>query len=203
MDKICHEARSRIFFERFRRTAEKTGGGMKKKVAIFVSGSGTNMENLARKAKSGELGCEVALVVCDRPDAFALKRSAKLGLEAFVIERKHYKSKEEFEAKITAKLIERGVEAIFLAGYMRILGADFVRTWRSRILNVHPSLLPTYPGAHSIEDAFRAKEKETGVTIHFVDEDVDRGPIILQKKVPIQPGDTLEALETRVHAPEY
>ena len=86
---------------------------------------------------------------------------------------------------------------------MRILTPEFVRRWRWRILNIHPSLLPKYPGAHAIKDAFEAKEKETGVTIHFVDEDVDSGPIILQKRVPIRSNDSLESLEARVHAVEY
>lgn len=175
----------------------------KKRVAVFVSGSGTNMENLARKVQAGELDCEIALVVCDNPSAFALSRAAQLGLETFVIERQNFKSKVEFDAKITEKLRAKRIDAIFLAGFMRILSSEFVRTWRGRILNIHPSLLPKYPGTHAIRDAFEAKEKETGVTIHFVDEGVDTGPVILQRKVPIKPTDTLETLEARVHALEY
>lgn len=175
----------------------------KKRIAIFVSGSGTNMENIARRMQAGELDCEIALIVCDHPEAFALKRAAKFGLETFVIERKNFKSKTEFDAAISAKLKEKKIDLILLAGFMRILGPEFVRAWRWRILNIHPALLPKYPGAHAIQEAFEAKEKETGVTIHFVDEGVDTGPIILQRKVPIEPNDTLEMLETRVHATEY
>ena len=174
----------------------------KKRIAIFVSGSGTNMENIAKRAEADELNCTINLVVCDQPGAKALERSAALKLETFVIERKNFKTKQEFEVRIDAELRQRNIEAIFLAGYMRILGPDFVRAWKSKILNVHPSLLPKFPGAHAIQDAFRAHAKETGVTIHFVDEGVDSGPVILQRSVPIQPDDTLATLEARIHAVE-
>ena|SRR3989338_9195380 len=174
-----------------------------KRVAIFVSGSGTNMENIARRVQAGELDCELALVVCDNPNAFALKRAAKLGLETFLIDSKQFKSKGEFDARIDQELNRKSVDLVLLAGFMRIFGSEFVRKWRWRVLNIHPALLPKYPGAHAIKDAFRAKEKETGVTIHFVDEGVDTGPIILQRAVPIHLDDTLELLEARVHAVEY
>lgn len=175
----------------------------KKRVAIFVSGSGTNMENIAVHAKEGKLPCDIVLVLCDNPSALALKRAAKLGLEVFVIERKNFSSKLQFDEKINQKLLEKNVEVIFFAGYMRILSSEFVRNWAWRIINVHPSLLPKYPGANAIKDAFEAKEKETGVTIHFVDEGVDSGPVILQRKVRIMPNDTLQSLEARVHETEY
>ncbi|MBI4395344.1 MAG: phosphoribosylglycinamide formyltransferase [Candidatus Omnitrophica bacterium] len=176
---------------------------MKKRIAVFVSGSGTNMENIARKVKAGELDCEIVLVVCDNPNAYALKRAEQFQLETFVIERKNFKSKAEFEAAIDQKLRGKKVDAIFLAGFMRILSAEFVQKWKWRILNIHPSLLPKYPGVCAIKDACEAKEQETGVTIHFVDEGVDSGPVILQRKVPIQPTDTLAEVEARVHTTEY
>lgn len=176
---------------------------MKKRIAIFVSGSGTNMENIAKCIQAGELDCQSALVVCDQPNALALERARRFGLECFVIERKNFKSKAEFDMKITEKLRQKKIDFILLAGYMRILSPEFVRTWPWKIINIHPSLLPKYPGAHAIKDAFEAKEKETGVTIHFVDEGVDSGPIILQRRVPIKPTDSLETLEARVHETEY
>ena len=142
-------------------------------------------------------------MVCDQPGALALRRARQFGLETFVIESKNFKSRAEFDAKMNEKLKEKKIEAIFLAGFMRLLGREFVRAWRWQILNIHPSLLPKYPGVHAIRDAFEAKEKETGVTIHFVDEGVDTGPIILQRRVPIRRGDTFETLEARVHATEY
>ncbi len=175
----------------------------KKRIAIFVSGSGTNMENIVRRIQTDGLDCAIVLVVCDNPSALALTRAARFGLETFVAERKNFKSKVEFDHHITEKLKEKKVDLILLAGFMRILSPEFVRAWRWRIINIHPSWLPKYPGAHAIKDAFEAKEKETGVTIHFVDEGVDSGPIILQRKVPIKPDDTFEMLEARVHAAEY
>ena len=176
---------------------------MKKRFAIFVSGSGTNMENIAKKARSGELDCEIVTIVCDNPEALALKRAASLGLETFLVKRENFKTKVEFDAHITEHLRRRKIDAILLAGYMRILSPEFVRAWQGRILNVHPSSLPKYPGAHAIRDAFEAREKETGVTIHFVDEGVDTGPVVLQRRISIEPTDTLETLETRVHGVEY
>lgn len=175
----------------------------KKRAAIFVSGSGTNMENLVKHAQAGKVPCDVALIVCDQPGAFALERARRLGVEAFVIERKNFGSKVEFEFAITKELERKNIDVVLLAGYMKILGPEFVRRWQWKILNIHPSLLPKYPGGHSIKDAFDAEEKETGVTIHFVDEGVDSGPVILQRKVDIQSEDTLETLEARVHQTEY
>ena len=175
----------------------------KKRVAIFVSGSGTNMENIAVCTKSGKLSCDIVLVLCDNPNALALSRAQKLGLDTYVVERKNFGSKTEFDSHIHQKLMGKKVEAIFLAGYMRILTGDFVKRWQWRIINIHPSLLPKYPGPHSIQDAFEAKEKETGVTIHFVDEGVDSGPVIAQEKVPIMPNDSLDSLTQRVHETEY
>lgn len=175
----------------------------KKRIAIFASGSGTNMENLAKHVKTGKLDCEIGLIVCDNPGAFALERATKMNLKTFIINRKEFQSKEQFDAAISEKLMAEKIDAVFLAGYMRILGSEFIRTWRWRILNIHPSLLPKFPGAHSIRDAHEAKVKETGVTVHFVDEGVDTGPVILQRTVPILPDDSLELLEERVHALEY
>lgn len=176
---------------------------MKKRIAIFASGSGTNMENIAKRVKAGELECEIALLVCDCPGARVIERAVQYGIEIFTIERKNFPLKEAFETAINDRLIEKKIEAIFLAGYMKILGPALVRGWKWRILNIHPSLLPKFPGAHAIQDAFQAKEKETGVTVHFVDEGVDTGPVILQRRVQIFPEDSLETLEARVHAAEY
>lgn len=161
------------------------------------------MEQIAMRVQEGKLPCEIALVLCDNPNAFALKRAAKLGLDTCVVERKNFASKAEFDSAIHQKLLRKKIEAIFLAGYMRILSPEFVRLWAWRIMNIHPSLLPKFPGAHAIREAFEAKEKETGVTVHFVDEGVDSGPIILQEKVAIFADDTLETLEQRVHETEY
>lgn len=174
-----------------------------KKIAIFVSGSGTNMENLIKKIQKGELQAEAALVVCDKPGAPAIDKAKRLGVEAALIERKNFAIQDEFEAAIAKKLEEKGVDYLVLAGFMRILGPFLVRRYLGRIINVHPALLPAFPGGRAIRDAFEAKVKEAGVTVHFVDEGVDTGPVILQRKVSVDPKDTLESLEAKIHAVEY
>ncbi len=174
-----------------------------KRLAIFVSGNGTNMENLLAKIRSGGLPCEPALVVSDNPEAGAMEKAKKFGAEVALIERKKFPSKETFEAEILRRLEQKKIDLIALAGFMKILSPDFVRSYRGRIVNVHPALLPAFPGAHAIQETFEAKVKETGVTVHFVDEGVDTGPVILQRKIPIDPKDTLESLEAKIHGLEY
>ena len=174
------------------------------KIAFFASGNGTNMENLVKAIQAGKVtDAEPALLVCDKPEANVIKRAEKLGVKAAVIDRKKFETKDAFEEEIMRVLEEHQVEWIALAGYMRILGSAFVRRYLGKMINVHPSLLPDFPGAHSIRDAFEAKVKETGVTVHFVDEGVDTGAVILQKKVPVDSKDTLESLEEKIHAVEY
>lgn len=174
-----------------------------KKLAIFVSGSGTNMENLVVKIREQKLPYAPAVVICDRPGAKALERAAALGVKTELVDRKLFGSKELFEKEIVKKLEENRIEIIALAGFMRILSAEFVRLYQGRLINIHPSYLPSFTGGHAIRDAFEAKVKETGVTVHHVVAEVDAGPIIVQRKVSILPEDTLETLETRIHAVEY
>ena len=174
-----------------------------KRIAIFVSGSGTNMENLIRKMQAGEIPATPCLVISDNPQAAAIEKAKKLSVPVEVVSRKQYSTKEIFEKEIIRHLENQKAELIALAGFMRILSLDFVKKYKGRIINIHPSLLPAFPGAHSIQDAFEAKVKETGVSVHFVDEGVDTGPIILQRKIPLDPADTLESLEAKIHAVEY
>jgi phosphoribosylglycinamide formyltransferase-1 len=176
---------------------------MLKRVVFFVSGSGTNFENLVRRIQTGEIQADPVLVISDNPEAGALGRAKRLGIEAQVIDRKKYILKANFEADIIWHLEEKKVDYIVLAGFMRILSGDFVERYRGRIINIHPAYLPDFPGAHAIKDAFEAKVKETGVTVHFVDAGVDTGPVILQRRVQVDPSDTLEKLEARIHAAEY
>ena len=175
-----------------------------KKIAFLASGKGTNAENLIKEIQAGRIpGAEAEVVICDRPGAGVIERAGKLGVELKVIDRSKCKSKSEFEAAIKHELDDRKIDFVALAGFMRILSCDFVRHFAGRIVNIHPSLLPAFPGAHAIRDAFEAKVTETGVTVHFVDEGVDTGPVILQKKVKVDLKDTLELLETKIHAVEY
>ncbi len=178
-----------------------------KRIAILVSGNGTNMENILQHIRDGKIAAEAELVLSDNPQAYALRRAEKFNVECVVVDRKKFDSKESFEAEIRRHLDRKKIDYILLAGFMRILSADFVKAYQRRIINVHPSFLPHFPGAHSIRDAFEHKEKlsktGTGVTVHFVTEAVDAGPPILQEKVPIHKEDTLETLEKRIHEKEY
>lgn len=174
-----------------------------KKLAIFVSGSGTNMENIIRLIQKGEIEAEASVVICDKPGAAAIDKAKKLGVEVALIDRKKFSTKEEFEIEIMKVVNQKNIDYLVLAGFMRLLSVHFVTQYRGRIINIHPSLLPEFPGAHAIRDAFEAKSKMTGVTIHFVDEGVDSGPVILQQKVPVEAKDTLETLEAKIHEVEY
>ncbi|MBI4115496.1 MAG: phosphoribosylglycinamide formyltransferase [Candidatus Omnitrophica bacterium] len=162
------------------------------------------MENILRSIQDGKIrGAEVSLVVSDNSQAYALKRAEKYNAECVVVDRKRFDSKESFEAEIKRHLERKKIDYILLAGFMRILSSSFVKTYQRRIINIHPALLPNFPGAHAIKDAWEAKAKTTGVTVHFVDKGVDTGPIILQREVPIEANDTLESLERKVHEVEY
>lgn len=174
------------------------------RIAFFVSGSGTNMENLIRKIQGGSIpNAEAALVLSDVPEAKAIEKAKNLNVPVSVIDRSLFSRKAEFELAMARELERYDIQWICLAGFMRILSPDFVGKFEGRIINIHPSLLPAFPGAHGIRDAFEAHVPETGVTVHFVDAGIDTGPIILQKKVKVEEGETLESLEKRIHEVEY
>lgn len=181
------------------------GEQKKKQLAVFASGSGTNLENLAEQIKRGTLEhCEIALVLSDRPQAFALDRAKKYGLKTAVVQREKFSDKAGFDIAILNELNKCGhIDFIVLAGYMRIVGNSILEKYKDRIVNIHPALLPHFPGAHAIRDAWEAKAKETGATVHFVDSGIDTGPVILQEKVKIDSRDSFESLEAKIHAVEY
>jgi phosphoribosylglycinamide formyltransferase-1 len=186
-----------------KRSEKKGRAAVLKKIAFFVSGNGTNAENLIRKIQVGELAAEASVVISDNPAAGALEKAKRLGVEAVVEDRRKFASRAEFEAAVICILEEKKIDYIVLAGFMRILSPEFVKRYHGRIINIHPAYLPAFPGAHAIRDAFEAGVRETGVTVHFVDAGVDTGPVILQRKVNIDRADTLESLEQRIHALEY
>ncbi|HYT77821.1 MAG TPA: phosphoribosylglycinamide formyltransferase [Actinomycetota bacterium] len=173
---------------------------MEARIAVLASGAGTNLQALL---DDPHVGPQVALVVSDKPGAAALDRARARGVKAVVLEPSHYASRDEFDRALTALLEEEAIEFVLLAGYMRILGASTVRAFRDRILNVHPSLLPTFPGAHSIRDALAWGLKVTGATVHLVDEEVDHGPIVLQEPVLVLPDDDERSLHQRIQAVEH
>lgn len=174
-----------------------------KKLAIFVSGSGTNMQNLIIECHNGRIPAQAVVVICDNTQAKAIERARNYGVPVVVIDRKQFQNKTEFEAEIMKAVHASKADYLVLAGFMRILSPEFVNQYKGRMINIHPSLLPAFPGAHGIRDALEAKVPETGVTIHFVTENVDGGPVILQQKVPVTPDDTRETLEAKIHAVEY
>ena len=174
-----------------------------KRIAFLVSGSGTNMENLIKRIKAGEIRAEAAVVISNKPGAKALEKAVALGVKTVVIDHKTYADRAAFDQALSECLEKHKVDIIVLAGFMRLLTEGFVKRYQGRLINIHPALLPAFPGAHAIQDAWDAKVKETGVTVHFVDAGVDTGPVILQRKVQVLSDDTLETLEARIHSLEY
>jgi len=172
-------------------------------IAVFCSGNGSNFQAIVDSLKSGEIPAKVALMVCDNPKAFALERAKKLGIKSLLIERKNFKTKDEFEAGVIRNLEKESIELICLAGFMRLISPGFVQRYRNKILNIHPALLPAFKGTQSIKDALDYGVKVTGVTVHFVDEKTDHGPIILQRALSIKEGDTEESLGLRIHEIEH
>ena len=152
-----------------------------KKLAVFASGTGTNFEALAKACAEGVIKAEVALMVCDRPGAAVIEKAARYGVETFVFSPKDYPSKSAFETEIAALMDERKVDLVCLAGYMRIVGDTLLDAYGGRIINIHPSLLPAFKGAHAVEQAVAYGVKVYGITIHYVNADLDGGRIIAQR----------------------
>jgi len=172
-------------------------------IAVFASGRGTNFGAIIRAVKKGTIKAHLSLLVCDNPGAAAIGRARRAGIKVALIKRNDFASKQEFETAIIRHLEENKIDLIALAGFMRVLSPEFVQRFKARILNIHPSLLPSFKGEEGIKDAFEYGVKVTGVTVHFVDEEMDHGPIILQKEIKIEETDTLESLESRIHKVEH
>ena len=173
------------------------------KIGVLVSGRGSNLQAIMDRIADGYLPLEIAVVISDKPDAFALERAQKADIKTVAVERKACASKEEFEAKINAALEAAGCELVVLAGFMRILSADFVNKWQHKIINIHPALLPSFPGLHCQKQAVDYGVKFSGCTVHFVDAGTDSGPIILQKVVPVMDDDTEDTLADRILVQEH
>lgn len=173
------------------------------RVAIFASGNGTNFEALADNQALKDAGLEIELLVCDQPKAAVIAKAEQRNVPVFVNSLKDYPDRHLYEQAIIDKLEPLQIEYILLAGYMKVVTTTLLSKYAGRIINIHPSKLPKYSGLDSIQRAFDAHEKETGVTIHYIDEGVDTGPIIRQESVPIYDDDTVDTLETRVHDKEH
>jgi len=172
-------------------------------IAVFASGRGSNFSAIARAVKSGKLKVNLALLVCDQPAAKVIAKARRAGVKVALVKRADFASKKDFEAKIIEYLEKEKIDLIALAGFMRMLGAELLQKYRGRIINIHPALLPAFKGSVGIKDAFDYGVKVTGVTVHFVDEEMDHGAIILQAPVKIEEADTLESLEARIHKIEH
>jgi phosphoribosylglycinamide formyltransferase-1 len=176
---------------------------MKTRIAVLISGSGTNLQSIIDKAESGYLPVEICCVISDRKDAYGLERASRHGIPAFHIDPKKYATREDHEDAVMAILTEKAVDLVVLAGYMRILTPHMIGPYPGRIINIHPALLPSFPGTDGYGDAWRYGVKVSGCTVHFVDEGCDTGPIILQEANPISEDDTPESFRERGLAIEH
>ncbi|GEN83704.1 phosphoribosylglycinamide formyltransferase [Sporosarcina luteola] len=174
----------------------------KTKIAIFASGSGSNYEVLERACREGELDAEIALVMTDKPASFVVERARQTEIRVVALEPKAFPTKRAFEETVLRILREEGVEWIVLAGYMRLIGPTLLAAYPSRIVNIHPSLLPAFPGKDAIGQAIAHGVKVTGVTVHLVDEGMDTGPILAQAAVSVVEGDAAMTAQS-IHAVEH
>ncbi len=173
------------------------------KVAVLISGRGSNLQSLIDACAAPDFPAEIKLVISNRADAAGLARAAKAGIATAIIPHRDYANREAFDAALTAALDKAGIELVCLAGFMRLLTAGFVARWRDRLVNIHPSLLPSFPGLDTHARALAAGVRFSGCTVHFVREEMDSGPIIVQAAVPVLPGDDPERLAARVLAAEH
>ena len=170
------------------------------RVAVLVSGSGTNLQALIHDPV---IGPRIVVVVSDRAGVGALEKAAAAGVETLVLRPADFTDRDTYTDAVRDALLERSVDVAVNAGYMRILGPSFAKAFEGRWLNVHPALLPAFPGAHGVRDALEWGVKVTGVTVHLVDERVDNGPIVLQEAIRVSPGDDWDSLEARIHEVEH
>lgn len=176
---------------------------MTKRIAIFASGRGSNAAALYEAIQAGTIQAQVVVVLSDHQEAPVLGRAAEWGVPSVVVERKAYASKEAFEEAMLAAIAPYEPEAIVLAGYMRLLGPTFIKPYEHKILNIHPALLPSFPGVHAQGQAVAAGVKVSGCTVHFVDTGMDSGPIIMQAVVPVYADDTEDTLAARILPEEH
>jgi phosphoribosylglycinamide formyltransferase-1 len=176
---------------------------MRKRLAVLLSGSGSNLQALIDAAKAPDYPAHIALVIANVANAYGLERAKAAGIDSVLIAHRDYNNREDFEAALQACLLLHKIDIICLAGFMRILTPDFVEAWRGRMLNIHPSLLPSFKGLHTHARALEAGCKIHGCTVHLVEPALDEGPILAQAVIPILPDDSAETLATRVLAQEH
>ncbi len=173
------------------------------KIAVLISGRGSNLESLINAAKDKNFPAEIALVISNKADAYGLEIAKKNSIESLFIDHKKYTTRTDFDAKLDEIIIDRKCQIICLAGFMRILGADFVNKWHNNIINIHPSLLPAFKGANAVEAAINYGVKYSGCTVHYVSPEIDSGTIIKQAIVEVLPDDNKETLALRILKEEH
>ncbi len=172
-------------------------------IAVLVSGSGSNLQAIIDASERGEIPCRVGIVISNKADAYGLVRAEKHGISTEVVSHRDFGSREEFDARLVEIIRRSGAELVCLAGFMRVLTPVFVRAFPNRILNIHPALLPSFPGTHGPRQALAYGVKFSGCTVHFLDEGVDTGPIVVQAVVPVYDDDTEDALAARILKQEH
>ena len=173
------------------------------RLGVLISGSGSNLQAIIDAIEQNNLHAQVRIVISNKPDAYGLTRAQSHGLPIAIISHKDFTSREAFEAELLHTLTSYDVELVVLAGFMRLLSPFFIRAYRHRILNIHPALLPAFPGTHAQRQAVERGVRIAGATVHFVDEETDHGPIIIQAAVPAYANDTEETLSARILAQEH
>lgn len=186
------------------RAAARTSGELEPlKIGVLISGSGTNLQALIDRIADGSLNATIELVVSSRPSAFGLKRAEEAGIQTLTLSKEIYADPIAADEVIAHELLAHGVEYVIMAGYMRMVRAPLLASFPNRIVNLHPALLPSFPGAHAIDDAYQRGVKVTGVTVHFANAAYDAGPIIAQRALPVEEGWDVEELEAHIHEIEH
>jgi len=172
-------------------------------IGVLASGRGTNLQAIIEAIEGGKIEGRINIVISDNRDAFALKRAKQNNIETQYVDFKSFKNREDYDKEIIKILEEKKIDLVVLAGYMRILSPFFINAYKNKIMNIHPALLPSFPGLHAQRQAVEYGAKVSGCTVHFVDEGVDSGPIVLQKSVEVKDDDTEELLEERILKEEH
>jgi len=176
---------------------------MSLKIGVLISGSGTNLQAIIDRIAAGTLDAEVVLVVSSRPSAYGLKRAEAAGIQTLTLSKEVYADPEMADEVIASSLKKAGAEYVIMAGYMRMVHDPILATFPNRVVNLHPALLPSFPGAHAIQDAYDRGVKVTGVTVHFANADYDAGSIIAQRALPVEEGWSVDELEAHIHEIEH
>lgn len=174
-----------------------------KNIAVFASGNGSNFQAIIDAIAAQKLDATIKLLVCDKPDAYAVERAKAAEIDFFEFRAKDYADKDAYEQEILARLKESKTDLVVLAGYMRLIGPTLLSAYEGRIINIHPSLLPSFPGKDAMGQALAAKVPVTGVTVHYVDAGMDTGPTIAQETVEIAANETIETLQEKIHKVEH